>query len=51
MRYLIMAAPAWKPAFDSSLNKEVSSAVRFFVIVNKGKIDVWMDTKGKDKFE
>jgi hypothetical protein len=40
MRFIIMAAPAWKPAFDTSVNKSVSTLTYFKVIIKNGKIEI-----------
>jgi hypothetical protein len=40
LRILLMNAPAWKPAFDSSLSKNISDVVLFDVEIKKGKIKI-----------
>ena len=40
MRFIIMAAPAWKPAFDASINKAVGTTTYFKVIIKNSKIEI-----------
>jgi hypothetical protein len=41
LRLLLMAAPAWKPAFDSSQNKNAGAVVTFAINITKGDIQTF----------
>ena len=45
MRVFIRIAPAWKPAFDNSLNKAIESSVLFDVEIKRGEISITDKTK------
>jgi hypothetical protein len=38
LRQLLVDAPAWKPAFDNTLNKAIDDSVMFAIIISKGEI-------------
>jgi hypothetical protein len=38
LRLLLLNAPAWKPAFDNTLNKAVADSVLFSIVITKGDI-------------
>ncbi len=46
LRLLLLAAPAWKPAFDNTLNKAVDDEVWFTIIIQKGKVSIEKVEKG-----
>lgn len=50
LKALIQDAPAWEPAFDAALNKEVSGVALFYVSIKKGQILIGLSYDGRNKF-
>ncbi|WP_295670619.1 hypothetical protein [uncultured Mucilaginibacter sp.] len=50
LRLLIMAAPAWKPAFDKALNKTIDSRATFYIIIHNGNVKIDLQGEDDEKF-